>query len=105
MSGEVYTARMNGLAYRLTPQENYRYKSGYKGGYYRVSIADENGKRCYKLIHQIVAELFLGKHPGDGLEIHHINGRHGINDNGTDNLILLTVEQHRAIHGYKKKEE
>ena len=49
-------------------------------------------------MYQLVAYTFLGKIDGDGYHVHHIT-----NDgyyNTTDNLILLTQEEHSYVHGF-----
>lgn len=47
-------------------------------------------------VYTFVAKTFLGKKDGDGLHVHHID------NNGYDcsvaNLVLLTPQQHRAVH-------
>ena len=62
-----------------------------------VTLADENLRKDY--IYNFVAYTFLGKIVGDGMHVHHIT-----NDgyyNTTDNLILLTQEEHSYVHGFK----
>ncbi|MBQ9494390.1 MAG: HNH endonuclease [Treponema sp.] len=52
---------------------------------------------CY--VYTMIAMAFLGKKPGDGLHVHHIN------NNGYDcrpeNLMLLTRAQHAKVHSCK----
>ena len=51
-------------------------------------------------VYTFVAKTFLGKRDGDGLHVHHLD------NNGFDcsvsNLVLLTPEQHRAVHRNRK---
>lgn len=47
-------------------------------------------------VYTFVAKTFLGKVDGDGYHVHHIDNN-GYNCH-TDNLILLTTEQHKAVH-------
>ena len=66
-----------------------------KTGY--VTLADGNLRKDY--IYNFVAYTFLGKIEGDGMHVHHIT-----NDgyyNTTDNLILLTQDEHSYVHGFK----
>lgn len=62
-----------------------------------ITLDDEN--LCKDYVYNLVAYTFLGKIKGDGYHVHHIT-----NDgyyNTTDNLILLTKEEHSYIHGFK----
>lgn len=47
-------------------------------------------------VYTFVAMAFLGKEEGDGLQVHHIHNN-GY-DCSTEELILLTVRQHKAVH-------
>lgn len=61
------------------------------------TLADEN--LCKDYIYNFVAFTFLGKIEGDGLHVHHIT-----NDgyyNTTENLVLLTPEEHSYVHGFE----
>lgn len=51
-------------------------------------------------VYTLVAKTFLGKKEGDGYDVHHIDNN-GY-DNRPDNLILLTREQHNAVHSDEK---
>ena len=62
-----------------------------------VTLADENLRQDY--VYNFVAYTFLGKIEGDGMHVHHIT-----NDgyyNTTENLILLTQDEHSYVHGFK----
>ncbi len=62
-----------------------------------VTLADENLRKDY--VYNFVAYTFLGKKAGDGFHVHHIT-----NDgyfNTTENLVLLTKEEHSYIHGFQ----
>lgn len=50
-------------------------------------------------VYTLVAFAFLGKIEGDGYHVHHITND-GY-DNSTENLILLTAEEHSFVHGFK----
>ena len=49
-----------------------------------------------KEVYTLVAKTFLGKTDGDGFQVHHIHNN-GY-DCSTEELILLTVRQHKAVH-------
>lgn len=51
-------------------------------------------------VYTLVAKTFLGKKEGDGYDVHHIDNN-GY-DNRPENLILLTREQHNAVHRAEK---
>ena len=62
-----------------------------------VTLADDNLRKDY--VYNFVAYTFLGKIEDDGMHVHHIT-----NDgyyNTTENLILLTQEEHSYVHGFK----
>ena len=62
-----------------------------------VTLADKNLRQDY--VYNFVAYTFLGKIEGDGMHVHHIT-----NDgyyNTTENLILLTQDEHSYVHGFK----
>lgn len=62
-----------------------------------VTLADENLKKDY--IYNFVAYTFLGKIEGDRKHVHHIT-----NDgyyNTTENLVLLTKDEHSYVHGFE----
>ena len=66
-----------------------------KTGY--VTLADDNLRKDY--IYNFVAYTFLDKIEGDGMHVHHIT-----NDgyyNTTENLILLTQDEHSYVHGFR----
>lgn len=76
-----------------------------KTGYLVLQSNDEIEQAGIKLnkntyVYTFVAKTFLGKEDGDGLHVHHIDNN-GY-DCSTKNLILLTAEQHRAIHSDRK---
>ena len=51
-------------------------------------------------VYTLVAKTFLGKKEGDGYAVHYIDNN-GY-DNRPENLILLTWEQHNAVHSDEK---
>lgn len=58
-------------------------------GYVVIGLRDDNGKRCTKRIHRIIAELFVNN-PNNYTIINHINGiRH---DNNSENLEWTTIK-------------
>ncbi len=62
-----------------------------------VTLSDNNLRHDY--IYNFVAFTFLGKIEGDGMHVHHIT-----NDgyyNTTENLILLTKDEHSYVHGFE----
>lgn len=62
-----------------------------------VRLADDSLRNDY--VYNFVAYTFLGKIEDDGMHVHHIT-----NDgyyNTTDNLILLTQDEHSYVHGFK----
>ena len=62
-----------------------------------VTLADDSLRKDY--VYNFVAHTFLGKIEGDGMHVHHIT-----NDgyyNTTENLILLTQEEHSYVHGFE----
>lgn len=62
-----------------------------------VTLADENLRKDY--VYNFAAYTFLGKKEGDGYHVHHIT-----NDgyyNTTENLVLLTQEEHSFVHGFE----
>jgi len=64
-----------------------------------VTLADAD--LCKDYVYKLVAITFLGKIENDGYHIHHIT-----NDgyyNTTDNLILLTPQEHSYVHGFNIK--
>jgi hypothetical protein len=63
------------------------YRNG-RDGYYR----DRTGR----LLHRAVLEDSLGRPVPEGCEVHHIN--HDRADNALANLLLVTAEEHRALH-------
>lgn len=73
----------------------------YKDGYL-VLVQPENFPEINTStnVYTFVAKTFLGKKDGDGLHVHHLD------NNGFDcsvsNLVLLTPEQHRAVHRNRK---
>lgn len=64
---------------------------------------------CYKWVtypvHRIIAEVFLnGNKPiPKGYVVHHIN--ENPEDNRVENLVILTKEEHKSIHGKEKTGE
>jgi DNA invertase Pin-like site-specific DNA recombinase len=66
-------------------------------GYLRVGLYDADGEQKQILVHQLVAEAFLGPRPTPGHTPNHKNGDHG--DNSVENLEWLSREeqQHHAI--------
>ena len=60
-------------------------------------LEDKNLRRDY--VYSMVAFTFLDKIEGDGYQVHHItnNGY----DNRSENLVLLTQEEHSYVHGFE----
>ncbi len=85
---------VNGFAKELKQQENY------PGGYWRVSLKlTDDTQRKYYLVHQLVAEHFIGI-PKDGKKyiVHHRNYQHGKDQNYLENLEVLDIAEHARIH-------
>ena len=89
---ENYTvSNLGRIKYKGQIQKQKDEKTGY------VTLADENLRKDY--IYNFVAYTFLGKIEGDGMHVHHIT-----NDgyyNTTDNLVLLTKDEHSYVHGFE----
>lgn len=82
--------------YRLIEQDD---KYPNRPGYLVLSPQSEYCKlRINKTteVYTFVAMTFLGKEAGDGFQVHHIHNN-GY-DCSTEELILLTVRQHKAVH-------
>ena len=83
---------------KIVPQKN---KDG-KTGWLVLDKDNFDGNIAKDVyIYTMVAETFLGKKIGDNLDVHHITND-GYN-NRPENLILLTKEQHSAVHGFEIK--
>lgn len=64
-----------------------------KDGYYELTLYASAGKRATKRLHRLVAETFLGQHPG--LVINHIDGDK-LNNN-VKNLEWVTAEKNSTL--------
>jgi hypothetical protein len=67
-----------------------------KGGYWNIGIGRKSGGRT-RLVHQLVAEAFLGRCP-DGQEVNHKNGVK--TDNHASNLEYVTRSEN-AKHAFR----
>lgn len=79
-----------------------------KNGPYTMLVAPENypGKKYrgrYAYEHHIKWWKKHGTVPRPGYEIHHKNGNH--RDNRLSNLILVTLHEHRKLHGQLAKKK
>lgn len=77
----------------LSKENNPAWKRGYtmSGGYKMIIV---NNKKVYE--HRYVMEQHIGRKLKRGEEVHHIDGNKMNND--IDNLILLSIEEHKKFH-------
>lgn len=89
---ENYTvSNLGRIKYKGQIQKQKDKKTGY------VTLSDKGLRKDY--IYNFVAYTFLGKMEGDGMHVHHIT-----NDgyyNTTENLVLLTKDEHSYVHGFE----
>ena len=89
---ENYTvSNLGRIKYKGQIQKQKDEKTGY------VTLSDKSLRKDY--IYNFVAYTFLGKIESDGMHVHHIT-----NDgyyNTTDNLVLLTKDEHSYVHGFE----
>ena len=91
LNNKYTVSNLSRIKYEGVIQKQKDEKIGY------VTLADENLRKDY--IYNFVAYTFLGKIVGDGMHVHHIT-----NDgyyNTTENLILLTQDEHSYVHGFR----
>ena len=106
LENEMWQELPNSKSYKISTAGRVKYNDKIilqydteKTGYLRLD-KNENGVDHTVTVYTLVAKAFLGKTEGDGYDVHHIinNGY----DNRPCNLILLTREQHNAVHSEKK---
>ena len=89
---ENYTvSNLGRIKYKGQIQKQKDEKTGY------VTLSDKSLRKDY--IYNFVAYTFLGKIEGNLMHVHHIT-----NDgyyNTTDNLVLLTKDEHSYVHGFE----
>lgn len=64
-----------------------------KDGYYELTLYSRGDKRATKRVHRLIANTFLGEHPG--LVVNHINGNKL--DNRIENLEFVTAEKNSTL--------
>ena len=69
---------------------------------FKVSI-DENGTLRNRYVHVIVFEAVSGWKRTKGYQIHHID--RNTHNNSYDNLLMLDIATHRALHQLSPKEQ
>lgn len=81
----------------LSGENNPIYKRGYtvSGGYKMICV---NNEKVYE--HRYIMEQHIGRKLKPGEEIHHIDGNKM--NNSINNLMLLTMEEHKKFHRDKK---
>lgn len=89
-TGIMYHTRITKKGRQLKPETC-------KNGYKRVLLMTLDGKRCHKLIHRLVAEVFLSN-PNNFPQVNHIDGNK--NNNHYSNLEWCT-HQYNNIHALK----
>ena len=101
-----YWVSRDGIIYRkntkhgLIPLSAFEDKTGYK----RVKVSiDENGTLRNRYVHVIVFEAFSGWKRTKGYQIHHID--RNTHNNSYDNLLMLDIATHRALHQLSPKEQ
>lgn len=85
---------------KTSGSRNGKYKGGrWKRDYGYIAVA--TGKRSYRLEHDLIVERIIGRRLRRGENVHHINGVK--DDNREDNLLLLSVGEHAALHARRKR--
>ena len=75
--------------------DGYKFRKDKKSGYWLCST-------IHKRLHIYIYEKYNGEIP-KGMQVHHID--HNKDNNEIENLVLLTVEEHRKIHKKEMTEE
>lgn len=91
LDGNYTVSNLGRIKYKGQIQKQKDEKTGY------VTLSDKSLRKDY--IYNFVAYTFLGKMEGDGMHVHHIT-----NDgyyNTTENLVLLTKDEHSYVHGFE----
>ena len=91
LDGNYTVSNLGRIKYKGQIQRQKDEKTGY------VTLSDKSLRKDY--IYNFVAYTFLGKIEGDGMHVHHIT-----NDgyyNTTENLVLLTKDEHSYVHGFE----
>lgn len=95
-----------GIIYRkstkhgLMPLSTFEDKTGYRR--VKVSIHGDGTLRN-RYVHVIVFEAFSGRTVSGGYQIHHID--RNTHNNSYDNLLMLDIATHRALHQLSPKEQ
>jgi hypothetical protein len=73
---------------------------GCKGGYLRVTLREESGRRFVRPVHRLVCETFHGNPPFTGAQVAHLDGDR--RNNSAVNLAWKTAKGNaddRSLHG------
>ena len=98
-----YYATNQGIIYNKITGKQMRVwlDKGAKGGYMRIKLTDDSGKRTHWLVNRFVYTYFLGNIP-KGYEIDHVDGNR--TNNALNNLRIVTHKQNMALKNKKRIE-